>query len=136
MRGEEEQFLPDTLLDLPEVGRLPREGCPMDLTEGREPFAVVTTEEEVDTLVGVYPEELSDDLYGEDLGVGELGGRSTLANAASFEPVVDEAEDSNDEGAKIHERKPPLRRSVWSLPSVGRSPFRFKPSTKRARGVS
>ncbi len=63
MGSEEEQFLPETLLELEEVGRLAREGCPMDLTEGREPFAVVTTEEEVDTLVGVYPEELSDDLY-------------------------------------------------------------------------
>ena len=42
---------------------------------------------------------------GENLGLGELGGRSTLANAASFEPVVYQAEDGNDEGVKIHERE-------------------------------
>ena len=51
-------------------------------------------------------------------------------------PVVDEAENRDDEGAKIHERRPPLRRSLWSLPSVGRSPLWFKPSKKLAHGVN
>jgi hypothetical protein len=34
---------------------------------------IVTTKEEVDALVGVKPQELADDLYGEHFGVGELG---------------------------------------------------------------
>jgi hypothetical protein len=35
----------------------------MHLGEGREPFSVVTPKEEIDGLVGVDAEELSDDLY-------------------------------------------------------------------------
>jgi hypothetical protein len=108
----------------------------MGPAEGREPLGVVPLEEEADALVGVEPEELPDDLDGEDLGVGELGGRAAPTDATSFEPVVHEAEDGPDEGAKIHKRRPPLRRSVWSLPSVRRSSLRFKPLRKLAYGVS
>src|SRR5215208_3556337 len=133
---EEKQFLPEALLNLPEVGRLPGEGGPMDLTKGGEPLAIVPLEEEVDTRVGVHPEELSDDLDGEYLDVGELWGGAALTDAASLESVVDEAEDRDDEGAKIHERRPPLRRSVWALPSVGRSSIWIKSSRKLAHGVS
>ena len=42
--------------------------------EGGEPFAVVATEEEMDALVSVEAEELSYDLDGKNLRVGELGG--------------------------------------------------------------
>ena len=138
MRGECEELLPETLLDLPEVGGLAGEGGPMDLKKCREPFTVVPSEVAVECLVGVYPQELADHFDGEDLGVGELGGRAALAVAslAALEPIVYEAEDGHDEGAKIHERRPPLRRLVWSLPSVGRSSLRFKPSKKLAHGVS
>jgi|SRR5215207_6556553 len=93
-----------------------------------------------DSLVGVHAEELSDELDGDDLRVGELRSGTTLADATSLEPVVHEAEDGHDEGAKIHERSPPLRRSlrrsVWLLPSVGRSSLWFKLSRKLAHGVS
>ena len=61
------------------------------------------SEEEVDGLVGVEAEELACDLDGEDLGVRELRGGTTLAETPSFEPVVYQAEDANDEGAEIHE---------------------------------
>jgi hypothetical protein len=44
----------------------------MNLAEGREPFTVVTPKEEMDGLLGVYAEELCDDLDGDDLRVGEL----------------------------------------------------------------
>jgi hypothetical protein len=108
----------------------------MDPAEGGEPSAVVPLEEEADAFVGVHAEELSDDLDGKDLGIGELRGRAALADAVSLEPVVDEAEDGNDESAKIHERRPPLGRLVWSLPSVGRSSLWFKLSRKLAHGVS
>jgi hypothetical protein len=80
----------------------------MDFAQGREPLAtLVMAEVAVDSLVGVDAEELAYDLDGEDLGVGELGGRSALTNALSLEPVVDEAEDRDDEGAKIHKGRPP-----------------------------
>lgn len=64
----------------------------------------MAAEEEIDGFVGVYAEELSDDLYGKDLSVGELRGGTALADATSFEPVVHEAEDGHDEGAKIHKK--------------------------------
>jgi hypothetical protein len=74
---------------------------------------VVPWEVAVDALVGVESQELSDDLYGENLRVGGLRGGAALApECRVFEPVVDEAEDSHDEGAKILGRRPPLRCSV------------------------
>jgi len=72
VRGECEELLPETLLDPPEVGRLPGEGGPMYLAESRKPCSVVPSDEEVDALVGVETEELTDDLYGEELRVGEF----------------------------------------------------------------
>src|SRR5215211_4256089 len=103
--GVGQELLPEALLDLPQIGGLPSEGGPMDLAERGEPSSVVPLEEEADALVGVEPEELSDDLDGQDLCVAELGGRPALADAPSLEPIVDEAEDGHDEGAKIHKKK-------------------------------
>src|SRR5215203_6381274 len=130
-----QELLPEEFLDLPQVGRLPGEGTAMNLAECREPLGVVPSEEEVDALVGVYPQKLSDDLDGEDLGVRKLWGGAALTDTPSFELIVYQAEDGDDEGAKIHEGRPPLRRLVWSLPSVGRSSLSFKPSRKLAHGV-
>jgi hypothetical protein len=59
VRGEEEEILPKALLYLPEVSRLPGEGGTVDLAYSREPLAVVAAEEEVDALIGVDAEELS-----------------------------------------------------------------------------
>jgi hypothetical protein len=104
VRSRREELLPEALLDLPEVCGLPGEGGAMYLLECGEPFAVVTAEEAVEVLVGIEPKELPDDLYGEHLGVGELGAGTALTNAASLESVVDEAEDGHDEGVKIQEK--------------------------------
>ncbi len=78
----------------------------MDLAECREPFSVVPFEEEVDTPVGVYAEELSNDLYGYDLCIGELrsGTALTVALLTFFKSLIYETEDSHDEGVKIHEK--------------------------------
>jgi hypothetical protein len=64
----------------------------------------------LETRWGRFAEELSDDLYGEDLGIGELWGRPAPSDALSLEPVIDEAQDGNDESAKIRGRRPPLGR--------------------------
>jgi hypothetical protein len=69
----------------------------------------MSAEEEVYILIGVDAEELSDDLEGEDLSVGKLRSGTALADAAPLESVIDEAEDSDDEGAKIHQRPPYAR---------------------------
>jgi hypothetical protein len=134
--SERQKLLPEAFLDLPEVCCLPREGGAMDFAECGEPLAVVPSEVAVDGLVGVEAEELAYDLDGEDLGVGKLRDGAALADTPSFEPIVYQAEDGDNEGAKIHERRPPLRWLVWSLPSVGRSSLWFKLSKKHAHGVS
>jgi hypothetical protein len=136
MRSRREGLLPNAFLDLPEVGALSDEGGAVDFVQGREPLAVMLPEVAKDRLVGVHAEELSDELDGDGLRVGKLGGRSALANTAALEPVVDEAEGGNDEGAKIHKRRLPLCRLVWSLPSVGRSFLWLKSSKKLAHEVS
>ena len=113
------------------------EGGAIHPPEVREEVGVVTPEVREQLRVFVYPQGLADALDREDLRVVERGGRAAPSEASEvLEPVVDEAEDGHDEGAKIHERRPPLRRSVWSLPSVGRPSLRFKPSMKFAHGVS
>ena len=85
------------------------------------------------------PRKLADELYGKHLRVAQRGGGSTCSEAPEvLDVVVYEAEDSNDEGAKIHNRRPPLRLSgaIGSTPSVGRSSLSLKSSKKLAHGVS
>jgi hypothetical protein len=82
----------------------------MDLAKRREELTVMTPEVTEDRLVGVETEELSDDLDGYDLRIGELRGGATLAKGSPvFEPVVHQAEDGYDEGALRSKRRPPLR---------------------------
>lgn len=57
----------EALFGLPKVGRLASEGGAMYLAKCREPLAVVPSEVAVECLVGVEPQELADDLDGEDL---------------------------------------------------------------------
>ena len=121
MRSLGQELLPNALLNLPEVGRLAGEGSAVDFAKSGEPLTMMLPEVPKDRLVGVEPQKLTDDLDGKDLSVRELGSWAALTNTASLEPVVDEAEGGNDEGAKNHERRPPLRWSVWLLPSVGGS---------------
>jgi hypothetical protein len=105
--------------------------------EGGEPFAVVATEAEMDALVSVEAEELSYDLDRENLRVGELGGGPALADTAILEPVVHQAEDGYDEGAKIHERRPPFCPRWFGVPMrVRRSLLWLKPLEKLAHGVN
>jgi hypothetical protein len=137
VRSESEKLLPEALLDLPEVGGLPSEGGAVDLVEGREPLCVVPPEEEVDALVGVYAEELAYDLDGENFRVGELGLGSTASDAPPFELIIHEAEDRDDKGAKIHERKTSFcSRWIGAPPRVRRSSVWLKCSKKPAHGVN
>ena len=69
----------------------------------------MSAEEEVYVLIGVDAEKLSDDLEGEDLGVGKLRSGTAPSDATPLELVIDEAEDGDDEGAKIHQRPPYAR---------------------------
>ena len=72
--SEGEELLPEVFLELPEVSRLSGEGGAMDLSEGGEPLAIMTSEVVEDGLVGVYSEELAYDLYnGKDICIRELG---------------------------------------------------------------
>ena len=109
----------------------------MNRAEGGEPLRVVPAEEEVDVLVGVEAEELAHDLDGKDLRVGDLRRRAALANAKILEPVVYEAEDGYDEGAKIHKKTPVAVRCYWAdTASVRGSSLSLKSSKKLAHGVS
>src|SRR5215210_733830 len=134
--GEAEKLLPEALLDLPKVGCLPGKGGAMHFCEGGKPLAVMTPEVPKDPLVGVYPQELAYDLDGEDFCVRKFGQGATRSEGSVFDAVVDEAEDRDDEGVKIHRKRPPSLRLVWAPPSVGRSPLLFNRSEKLAHGVS
>jgi hypothetical protein len=82
------------------------------------------------------PQKLSDDLDSEDFRVGELGGRTALTDTLSFELIVYQAEDGYDEGAKIQKKTSAASGAIESTPSVGRSSFSLKPSSKkRAHGA-
>src|SRR5215218_5387206 len=133
-----EQVLPEHLLYDPEIGRLAAEGGAVNSLEGRKPFAVVSAEVAVDTFVGVDAEELPYYFYGEDLCIGELRSRTAPADATLLlEPVVDEAEDGYDEGAKIHKKTSVTLGAIGLTPSVGRSsPWLNTSREKLAHGVS
>jgi hypothetical protein len=66
----------------------------MNLAECREELAVVPSEVAVERLVGVYAEELTDDLDGEDLGVGKRWGGAALTDTPSFELIVHQTEET------------------------------------------
>jgi hypothetical protein len=136
IRSEGQKLLPEIFFDLPEVSRLAAEGGAMDLVQGGEPLTVVTPEVTEDRLVGVQAKKLTNDFDGENFGVRKFRQRTTRSETSVLGSVVYETEDGDDEGAKIHERRPPLRWLVWSLPSVVRSSLFFKFSTKLAHGVS
>jgi hypothetical protein len=93
--GEREHLLPEVFLDLPEVGALSGEGGAVDFTQGWEALGVMTPEVTKDRLVGVEPQELSDDLDGEDLCVRKFGQWTTRSEVSSFDSTVDEAEDGH-----------------------------------------
>jgi hypothetical protein len=110
----------------------------MHLPQIRKEVGVVTPEVRKELRVFIESEELSDDLDGEDFRVGECRSGSTCSEVPEIlEMVVYEAEDSNDEGAKIHERKTSFcSRGMGAPPRVRRSSVLLKSSEKRAHGVS
>lgn len=103
-------MLPEMLLDNPEVGGLPGEGGAVDFLYLREVVRVMALEVGIDALLRVYPKELPYDLHGYDLRVGELGSRTAPSYGTPiFEEVIHDVENADDEGAKIHKKRPPLR---------------------------
>jgi len=107
------------------------------LSQGWEVLSIVTPEVDEEIFLGVDTEELSYDLDGQDLRVSELRVRTALAQLGfSLEPVVYEAENGDDEDAKIHELRPPSRRWLRAAPSVRRSRSSFNSSKKLAHRVS
>ena len=97
----------------------------MYLPQVREEVRVVASEVRKEFGVFVYPQELAYDLDGEDLRVAQRWGRSAPSEISEvLDMVVYEAEDSNDEGVKIHKKKSPFtlvglvateRKEVFSL---------------------
>jgi hypothetical protein len=110
----------------------------MHASEVREVVGVVAPEVGEELCVFIEAEELTDDLYGEDLRVGELWGGTALTEPMlSFELIVYQAKDGNDEGAKIHEQKTSFcSRWIGAPPRVGRSSVWLKCSMKLAHGVN
>jgi hypothetical protein len=106
--GEHEELLPEVFLYPPGVGRLPGEGGAMDLEKCGEPLAVMFSEVAKDSLIGVHAEEPTDDLDGGNLSVRKSWKGTTRSASSVFDRVVHQAEDGNDEGAKIHRKRPPL----------------------------
>jgi hypothetical protein len=103
----------------------------VDPTEGREPLTVVPPEVGVKALLGVYAEELADDLDGQHLGVGELRSRTAAAWRLLLpEPIVRQTEHGCDEGIKIHEREPPLQCWLRAPPSVAKVSTFLQPIRK------
>src|SRR5215207_2104401 len=108
-----QQVLPQSLFGDPQIGRLTRESGAVHLPQGWEELPVVTPEVGEEVLLGVDAEKLADDLDGQDLRVGKLRVGTALTQLGfSFEPVVNEAEDGDDESAKIHESEDLLLASV------------------------
>jgi hypothetical protein len=123
VRSELKELLPEELLGLPEVGCLPAEGGAMHASEVREEVGIVAPEVGKEFCVLVYPQKLAYDLDGEHFGVAQRWGRSATSETSEvLEAVVDEAEDRDDEGAKIHNKKTSVTSgATGSTPSVGRS---------------
>lgn len=76
----------------------------MHMQEVREEVGVVVPEVGNEFRIFVYPQELAADLDGEHFGVAQRWGGSASSEAPEvLESAIYEAEDGDDEGAKIHE---------------------------------
>ena len=87
----------------------------------------------------VEPEELTDDLDGNDFRVAERGSWSACSEAPELsDTVINEAEDGHDEGAKIHKREDLRHVGCYWLNTerTRRSSVLLKSSKKLAHGVS
>src|SRR5215211_858007 len=86
----------------------------------REEVGGVASEVGEELRIFVEPQELADHLDGEDFGVAELWGGSAPSEAPEVSgTVVDEAEDGDDEGAKIQKKtSATFLWCYWSTPSV------------------
>jgi hypothetical protein len=74
----------------------------------------MTLEVVVEALLGVDAQKLADDLDGQHLRIGKLGLGATLAQLLPLEPIVGEAENGYDEGAKIHKGDPLYVWAAWN----------------------
>jgi hypothetical protein len=112
----------------------------MHEAEAWEEVSVVAPEVGKELRIFVEPQELTDELDGEHFRIPERrwGGSSAPSEAPEVgDTVVYEAEDGDDEGVKIRKKTSSTSlRCYWSTPSVGRYYLWFKPSKKRAHGVS
>jgi hypothetical protein len=82
----------------------------MHASEVREEMGVVVPKVRKEFRVFIESQELADDLDGEHFRVAERWSGSTCSETPEFsDTVVDETEDGHDEGAKIHEGRPPSR---------------------------
>jgi hypothetical protein len=137
VRNADEELSPEEFLDLPQVRCLPGEGGAMHLPEVREEVGVVAPEVRKELGVFVEPEELTDDLDSQYFRVTERGSGSAFSEAPEvLESVIYEAEDRDDEGAKIHRKTSAASGAIGSTPSVGVSSVLLKSSKKLAHGVS
>jgi hypothetical protein len=136
VRNADEELSPEEFLDLPQVRCLPGEGGAMHLPEVREEVGVVAPEVRKELGVFVEPEELTDDLDSQYFRVTERGSGSAFSEAPEvLESVIYEAEDRDDEGAKIHRKTSAASGAIGSTPSVGVSSVLLKSSKKLAHGV-
>src|SRR5829696_3321286 len=120
VRNADEKLSPEEFLYLPQVRCLPGEGGAMHTSEVREEVGVVALEVRKEFGVFVEPEELTDDLDSQYFRVAEGGSGSALSEAPEvFKLVIYEAEDRNDEGAKIHKKTSAASGAIGSTPSIG-----------------
>jgi hypothetical protein len=109
----------------------------MYLPEVREEVGVVAPEVHKEFGVFVEPEELTYELDSQYFRVAERGSGSALSEAAEvLESLIYEAEDRDDEGAKIHKKTSAASGAIGSTPSVGGSSVLLKSSKILAHGVS
>lgn len=106
--NESQQVLPDFHLHPGQVRRLADEGGAVDAPQVGEPVSPVTTEVLEDRFVRIQPQELTHDFDGHHLAITQKRLRSSLAQPFVFQPVIHEAEHSNEKCGKIFHRSPPF----------------------------
>ena len=109
----------------------------MHTPQVREEMGVVAPEVLGEFSVFIDPQELADDLDGNDLRVEERRVGPAPSEAPEVrDPVVDEAKDGYDEGAKIQQKTSATSGAIGLIPSIGRSSMLLKSSKKLAHEVN
>ena len=110
------QFLPNLLLDLPEIGCMTNKDRSMNVQNGWKPITIMTLEEQVQPLVCSYSQKLSREFHGDDFIVAHSKLMSSFSKSVFRHILANNTGHTDQKCANIHWGTP-VQSFVWGIPN-------------------